>query len=382
MRHTEATEVELGADLQWNTKQRWRNRLIATYYRRDLDRDSPGVFPLVPPSVEDTSYWHLRSGWLTTYDVSATAHISGGVDVDHEDGKNASTLFLPPFFGGDVSGDYSLSRTTPGAFVETTASTGALSVEAGLRADFPEEKDTEWSPRVGARYAFGQSGTALRGTLSRAFKLPSFFALASPPQLGGNLELRPESSVGGDVGIDQRVDEWNMTASFTVFWIRYEDLIDFDFDLFQNVNREEVSAKGYEVSLRWNPDPRVQVLSDLTYQSAESPGSPDSRIANEPLRNLPRWSGSIRVGLRPVEPLRLRAELSFASESFDVQIAAPGMTTVDGYGTLDLAGTWDLSPAWKIRARVDNLTDTVYEHFIGFPHPGITGKLGLRYVLR
>ena len=227
--------------------------------------------PLVPPSIEDTSYWYLRGGWLTTYELSGAASVSGGVDIDHEDGSNISTFFLPPFFGGNASGDYALSRTTPGTFVEATASAGDLSVEVGLRADFPEEKDTAWSPRFGARYALGGSGTALRGTVSRAFKLPSFFALASPPQLGGNPELRPETSVGIDFGVDQRVDAWDMTASFTVFWIRYEDLIDFDFDLFQNVNRDEVNSKGFEVSLRWNPDPRVAVLADLTYQDTESP---------------------------------------------------------------------------------------------------------------
>ncbi len=376
LRRTEATEFSLAADLEWKTNERWRNRFVGSYYRRDLDRDSPGVFPLVPPSIEDTSYGHLRGGWLTTYDLSGAVAVSAGVDVDHEDGDNVSTLFLPPFFGGDVSGDYALSRTTPGTFVEVAAVAGDVSVEAGLRADFPADGDTAWSPRIGVRYAFGRSGTAVRGTVSRAFKLPSFFALASPPQLGGNPELRPETSVGVDVGIDQRVDDWNLTASFTVFWIRYEDLIDFDFDLFQNVNRDEVNARGVELSLRWSPTPRVQVFSDLTYQRAESPES------TAPLRNLPEWMGSVRVGFRPVEPLQIRLEWSSASDSFDVQIAVPDMTTVDGYGVLDLAATWDLHPSWQILARVDNLTDTDYEHFIGFPQPGITAKIGLRYMLR
>lgn len=379
LRHTDATEIDLGTDLEWNTEARWRNRLIGTYHRRRLDRDSPGVFPLVPPSIEDTTYWHLRGGWLTTYDLSAGVHVSGGVDIDHEDGDNISTLFLPPSFGGEISGDYGLSRTTPGTFVEATASVGDLSVEAGLRADFPQEKDTAWSPRVGARYTFGDRGTAIRGTVSRAFKLPSFFALASPPQLGGNLDLRPETSVGIDTGIDQRVEDWNMTASFTVFWIRYEDLIDFDFDRFQNVNRDEVNAKGVELSLRWDPDPRLSVFSDLTYQSVASPGS------GQPLRNVPEWSGSVRIGMQPngmLEPLDVRVELSFASDSHDVQIAVPDRTTVDGYGLLDLAATWELHPSWRILARVDNLTDTTYEHFIGFPQPGISAKIGLRYTLR
>ena len=84
---------------------------------------------------------------------------------------------------------------------------------------------------------------------------------------------------------------------------------------------------------------------------------------------------------KPVEPLQFRLEISFASESHDVQIAVPDRTTVDGYGAVDLAATWDVHPAWQLLARIDNLTDTSYEHFIGFPQPGITGSVGLRYVL-
>lgn len=179
-----------------------------------------------------------------------------------------------------------------------------------------------------------------------------------------------------DVGVDQRLDDLDLTVSFTVFWIRYEDLIDFDFDLFQNVNRDEVNAKGIEFSLRWNPDSRIAVYSDLTYQNAARPGS------DEPLRNLPDWMGSVRVGYKPVEPLQIRLEISFASESHDVQIAVPDRMTVDGYGVVDLAATWDVHPAWQLLARIDNLTDTGYEHFIGFPQPGITGTVGLRYELR
>ncbi len=376
LRNTTAVEFDLGADVHWATTDRWRNRFIGLYYRRDLERDSPGVAPLVPPSIEDTSYGHLRGGWLTTYDTSDATSVTAGVDIDHEGGTNVSTLFLPPFFGGAVSGDYELSRTTPGAFVETTVGAGALGFEAGLRADFADSADTEWSPRLGARYRLGDHGTSVRGTVSRAFKLPSFFALASPPQLGGNPELRPETSVGIDVGIDQRVDAWDLTLGATVFWIRYEDLIDFDFDRFQNVNRDQVRARGVEISLRWDPSPRLSLFSDLTYQTAEDPNS------DEPLRNLPEWAGSVRVGYKPVEALQVRAEVAFASESFDVQIAAPGMTTVAGYGVLDLAATWQLLPSWQVFGRIDNLTDTDYEHFIGFPQKGITARIGLRFTSR
>jgi len=374
LRHTEATELSLGADLHWEPSDGWRNRLLATYYRRDQERDSPAVFPLVPSSVEDTSYWRMRAGWLSTWDLSGSAQLSAGIDVDHENGINVSTLFLPPFLRRRalVAGDYALSRTTPGVYAESVTSLGRLSLEAGIRADFPQEQGAEWSPRFGARYVLGGS-TSLRGTVSRAFKLPSFFALASPAQLGGNPELRPETSVGVDIGLDQKFADGALAVGLTAFWIRYEDLIDFDFERFQNVNRDEVKSRGAELSVRWDPEERVTVLADVTYQDAQSPDT------DQPLRNLPKWSGSVRLAYRPVGPLQLRLEASFASESFDVQIAVPDRTTVDGYGVVDLAASWELAPAWEILARVDNLTDADVQHFIGFPQPGTSARIGLRH---
>jgi vitamin B12 transporter len=210
-------------------------------------------------------------------------------------------------------------------------SLGRLSLEAGIRADFPQEQGAEWSPRFGARYVLGGS-TSLRGTVSRAFKLPSFFALASPAQLGGNPELRPETSVGVDIGLDQKFADGALAVGLTAFWIRYEDLIDFDFERFQNVNRDEVKSRGAELSVRWDPEERVTVLADVTYQDAQSPDT------DQPLRNLPKWSGSVR-----------------------------------------LAYSWELAPAWEILARVDNLTDADVQHFIGFPQPGTSARIGLRH---
>ena len=43
LRHAQVSELNVGADLHWSNTDVWRNRFITTYYRRGMDRESPGL---------------------------------------------------------------------------------------------------------------------------------------------------------------------------------------------------------------------------------------------------------------------------------------------------------------------------------------------------
>ena len=55
-----------------------------------------------------------------------------------------------------------------------------------------------------------------------------------------------------------------------------------------------------------------------------------------------------------------------------------GARTLDAYARVDLAVNWALSKHCKVFLAVDNLFDTAYEEFIGFPAPGINPRAGVR----
>ena len=44
----------------------------------------------------------------------------------------------------------------------------------------------------------------------------------------------------------------------------------------------------------------------------------------------------------------------------------------------DLAVNWTLTRHWQVFLAVDNLFDTAYEEFVGFPAPGISPRAGVR----
>jgi vitamin B12 transporter len=377
LRHSDHGESSLGAELRLGKEgEEGKHRLTAAFYRHDLDSTSPAVPPQVPASLQKSVFTTGRLGWSSVLWSARGLQWTGGVDVTREKGENDSVLFLPPFLGGDVAGDYSITRTLPGAYTELVLDHDNLAVEIGLRADKPEDVSAQWSPRLGVSWRPGSSGHSgpvrLHASAGRAFKLPSFFALASPPQLGGNPDLKPERSIGGDAGLDWRLSP-ALDAGVTAFWQRYEDLIDFDFATFQHVNRTDVRAKGIEATLAWRPDDRLTVEANGTWQQVED------LTTHAHLRHRPQRVGGARLLWRPSARLNVQLDAQTVSRSFDEQIPVPDRDTVPGYGLVGLTAAWKVTPDWQLRARFDNLAGRDYETLIGFPGPGRSMRLGLRW---
>lgn len=376
LRRSDHGESSLGAELKLG--EEGRHRLTAAFYRHDLDSTSPAVPPQVPASRQQSVFTTGRLGWSSVLWSARGLQWTGGVDVARERGENDSVLFLPPFLGGDVAGDYTITRTLPGAYTELVLDRGGRSnfaVEIGLRADKPEGVSAQWSPRLGVSWRPGPSATGpvrLHASAGRAFKLPSFFALASPPQLGGNPDLKPERSVGGDAGLDWRLSP-ALDAGVTAFWQRYEDLIDFDFATFRHLNRTAVRARGIETTLAWRPDDRLTVEANGTWQQVED------LTTHARLRHRPRRVGGARLRWRAGDRLDLELDAQAVSRSFDEQIPVPGRDTVAGHGLVGLTAAWRVTPDWQLRARFDNLADRGYETLIGFPGPGRSVRIGLRW---
>ncbi len=373
LRRSDHEEISVASDLRFGAE---RHKLAVSLYRHDLDRASPAVGFAVPASSESTRYTTARAGWSSVLYSAGGLRLSAGADVQREEGINRSVLLLPPEFGGEIPGDYEITRTLPGAYAELIAERGDVVIEAGSRFDAPEDGAAQWSPRLGVSWRPDGGSTRVHASVGRAWKQPSFFALASPPQLGGNPGLRPERALGGDLGVEHDFAApylEHLEAGATLFYNRYDDLIDFDFATFTHLNRSEVEARGVELSLGWRPSERWSVHANATWQRVED-------LATQArLRHRPKWVGGARLDWRPIPRLDLQLDFQGVSRSFDEQIPVPERDVVSGYGLGGLAGSWRLSDRFELRGRIDNLLDRDYEALIGFPGPGRSLRLGLRY---
>ncbi|HXU32598.1 MAG TPA: TonB-dependent receptor [Thermoanaerobaculia bacterium] len=368
LRRADNDETGLTLDFARETAATF-HKFGASFYRHDLDRTSPAIEPLVPESRERTRFTHSRLSWSSSWLRSGGLRLSAGSDLEREEGNNESRLRFAPGPEGEVPGDYSLDRTTAGAFVELLGERGRLAWELAYRLDRTEGERTEQSPRVGASYRIGPGATRLRASVGRAFKRPGFFATASPPALGGNPDLRPEVALGADLGIEHRIERANLALGAGVFRNRFRDLVDFDFETFRHVNRSRVEARGAELTAAWQPPRSVSLQASATWQEVE-----DERTG-APLRHRPRWSGGLRLTGKPASRLQIALDLRFATKSFDEQIPVPERRTVSGYTLLGGAIAWQATPAWRLALRFDNLADERYETLIGFPGAGRSARL-------
>lgn len=373
LRFSDHREASLSADLELEAET-LSHQLSATYYRHHVDRDSPPIPPTVPPSIEATRFEQFRLRFASTLSRGAS-RLSVGAELERQDGGNRSQLLLPPVFGGPLSGDYSRNRDQGGAFAEGirgwSGPWGSLTVEAGARIDLPDDVSTQLSPRLGLGFRPGERPFRLRGSVGRAFKQPSFFALDSPPALGGNPELRPETSWGSDLGLDFAAGS-SFSGSLTLFSNRYQDLIDFDFATFRLVNRDRVSAIGAELALSWAPSKSVQVEVNATHQDVEDPST-----GIELLRR-PEQFGSLILTLRPDRRLLMVFDLRVLGSRFDQQVGG-FRQTLEGSELLGAAATVSLGNRWQLRLRGDNLLDQGHETELGRPGALRSVRLGFRY---
>jgi outer membrane cobalamin receptor len=369
-RHTDHDDLAVAARLELGEGKERRHQVTVGVASRGQDRTSPAIFPQVPESVEHTTFTRLRLGWQLPLALDERTTLDVGASGEGEWGENRSVLELPPELGGDVAGDYAESRASGGVFGVARQERGRFLYELALRADVASSDSVQLHPHAGVVWRTGSGRTRLRASVGRASKLPSFFALASPPALGGNPDLRPESTVGGEAGLEQALFGDRLRLGATAFLHEYRDLVDFDFDLFLHVNRAEVRTRGLELTGEWRPLASVTVTAGATFVDADD-------LSGEKLLHEPRWLGSARVTFRPSERVSLQLEARGVSHYLDRQIPVPERDTVDGYGLLGFAGSWRVGRGVLIRARLDNLTDRSYETFVGFPGPGRSVRVGL-----
>ena len=375
LRESDHSDVGLAATVDLGAGEAWSHTLRSTFYEHTLDRTSPPIVPLVPPITESTEFNDLRVAWTAAFAPAGGApyDVSLGVEGLSEEGRNQSLLLLPPYFGGPLAGDYLIERERVGAFAEWRWSRGGFVAELGARADFFDGEGEEVSPRVGLRYTPEGAAWSVRASAGEAFKLPSLYALATPRAIGGNPNLEPETSAGVDVGIEFRASDVSVRGGLTLFSNRFENLIDFDFDTFQIVNRSKVDAEGVEAFLVWNPSARVGVDVRLTSQDTED------LATGRKLRRRPDLYGGVGLRVDLSESIRLGLEARHTGSYLDEQIPAPFRTSVAGRDLVGLSLAWQAAERWRISLRADNAFDESYETQVGFPGPERSVRIGVRY---
>ncbi len=370
----DAEDLTTGITLKHTPLPWWDYTLQLSLYNHQDHIDSPGVAPGVrdpvgiPPSVIDDTFRRTDISVRNLFSVGRGVQLAVGAQGQFEEGTSNGNLLLGKFA---VPTNFALSRTILGPFFEAQLSLFPdLLVQGGVRVDVPQKFGTETSPRVGVAYTLDATHTTFRVNYGEGFKLPSFFSLSHP--IVGNPNLLPETSHSVDVGVSQALWGQRFTMGVTYFYSTFTNLIDFDPGPPPRlVNRSHTTAQGVEMSFLLQPWPNFSTTAHLTYLQTDIKGT----TAN--LLNRPKWRGGFAVQWSPRPDFDLHLHTIVVGTVPDSSIPT-GARTLDAYARVDLAVNWTLSKHWKVFLAVDNLFDTAYEEFIGFPAPGINPRAGVR----
>ena len=383
LRETErrdARDFLTGLHFAHEINRQWQQNLSAAIFYRTQSVESPGVQSArdifaIPPANFDTTYTRYHFLWKSNYRVTSDWALAGGVQLTGERGEREGFQDLR-FLGApeNMKNDFSLTRFTPAAFMETNVSaTENLKAMAGVRLDIPEKFDSELSPKLGLLY-HASNKTKLRMNFGRAFKLPSIHALGDP--LIGERNLKPETSLGGDVGIE-RLFETGQVLKVTYFYNRFSRLIDLDPGLaqqgvFKLANLSTVETQGIEANVTIRPYESFSAKGYFTYLHS------DIKNSDQPLRNRPRFSGGIVLENEFFEGLFVRMNLSAIGKKYDLQIPTTRRST-EAYVKADLALTFSPIRSLSIFGVLANLTNAKYEDYVGFRAPGTNVRFGMTY---
>lgn len=352
----------------WQIDDKLSTQVEFSFLKRNEIIDNPGivdgVFSGIPASVVRSEYNRVEFDGFANYSVDKDTKIILGSNLRKQRGVNIGTLD----FGFLLPVDYDFSQKTYAIFSEVRHSIDSVMLEAGFRYDDADEFDSENSFRIGASYS-PSFDTRVFAVFNQGHKLPSFFALAHP--LVGNSELLPEISDNYEIGFESIFNQ-DIGYSVVYFANQFENLVDFDSELFTNVNRNTVNASGLEFDINASLGRDLNFTFNARYLDIDA----DLGVT---LRKRPNLSGNIRLDWRN-HLMHSSVFVDFRDNFLDSSIAT-GFVRLGGHAILGVSNTYSYSKQLQFTLNIENALGKSIEDAVGFVQNDIEARVGLSYVL-
>lgn len=367
----DAKQLILGTSLKGQARPWWTYNLDLDWVHRTEDNVTPAIYDTlppgprtVPPATANTDFKRTRFNAGSRFALNQNLTLALNAGIRQEDGSTVGFLavVLPQTFH--------LTRTSFLGSSMLEYSNHNLTATAGLSFDKTEGYGEVTSPRFGLNWLSMEHGPRFKTSWGKGFKLPSFYAFGNP--IVGNKSLRPERAISFDAGIEQAIDPIHTTISGTYFRNDFRDGVDFDPVSFHLINRSKAIVQGVEFGTDWAAGTKFRFGLDFTYLTWEVE-------AGDPLRNVPHGNGGIHLDWKPSARFHARAETQWMGRRYDFETPVPNETSVGGYSNTNLAMDYDVTSLFGVYVRVDNLFDSHYHEFIGYPNPGASARAGVTF---
>jgi vitamin B12 transporter len=368
------------------------------------EENFPVDFPDSAQSTDDTRQYYARAtGHLTAFDGGLEQWLGVGFS-DIKSYETSPDMPESDFFGERVKFDWqgnirlatdeklvlgaehqhdemtvpiSAGTTIDSGYAELQSSfSDALFDTVSVRYDDNDRFGGKMTYRVAPAFVIQDTGTKLKASLGTGFKAPTLSQLyQSFPDFDffANPNLKPESSLGYDLGFEQSVLGDTVRFGATFFRNNIKNLIADNAEFTSDVNVGRAVTEGAESFVSYQPMQELTVRLDYTYTQATD------EILHQELLRRPKHKGTLNAAWRATARLSLNATVLAVSSWIDgnrdfsiERLTAPGYTIVD------LAASYELTRNWSLTGRINNLFNRHYEDPVGFLQPSVGAFAGIR----
>jgi outer membrane cobalamin receptor len=348
-----------------------------------------------------TKNWRLAANTRSEIELSAKDVFVAGFEYDREQYRNT-------YLTDSVGVPFNLPRESYAFFAENRWNAGnRWFITTGLRVDniqtsdlladsgsarpfIPATSVTQVDPRISVAYLARQSSsglfgvTRIHGSFGTGIRPPDGFELS----VTDNPQLKPEKSISGDAGVEQRF--WGDKAVFdvTYFYNRFKDQIvtlggSFaNLSTFTSANLAASRAYGLENSLRLRPTSSLEVTAEYTWLNSAvlaldgSTGVQLPFYVGEPLLRRPRSSAGYNITWTHGR-LTLNSNASIRGTVLDVEpndgtyactgLGLPCVFPSHGYVDANAGFAYHFPRGIEVYGRLNNFLNEKYEESFGYP---------------
>jgi vitamin B12 transporter len=277
----------------------------------------------------------------------------------------------------EITAPISASTSIDSGYAELQSNFGdRLFDTISLRYDDNDRFGGKVTYRFAPAYLITETGTKLKASVGTGFKAPTLNQLfqSSPAfDFFANPNLRPESSVGWDLGFEQALLADRLRFGATYFHNNIKNLIADNADFTTEINVGRAVTQGVESFAAYQPIQALTFRLDYTYTEAMD------EIADQELLRRPKHKGSLSAAWQATSRWSLNASVLSVSSWVDGNrdFSVPRLNAPP-YTTVDMAAAYEVNSNISVYGRVTNLLDRHYENPVGFLQPSIGAFAGIK----
>lgn len=244
-----------------------------------------------------------------------------------------------------------------GYYVQHQYDTDIVHTQAGIRIEDNAQFGTHTVGQLAGRFQVAPL-TSIYANVGTAFKAPTgnqLYYIYEDVVWGntyGNPNLKPETSVSYELGIDQQLP-YGFSGSGSIYQTNIKNLIDYidEYPISTYRNDSEAKIIGGEVGLKWAKD-------DFFWSTEYAYVKTKNQDSGTELIRRPRQSLTLSIGL---ENERYGVNAAFSAKSKSKLSGDVNSKKMPGYAVVDLNAYWNLHPNLKLFTSIKNVGDVQYK---------------------